>query len=940
VKALLLPAGRGLIEEIIPRLAGRDRDYSRNIIVFPGRRPAHFLRKALAGKVGTSFVPPVIFSMDEFVDSVYDRTGSSRKLETIDAVSVLYGIHRKAKNPLGGKGFVTPDSFFPIGLKIYRDIEELAVENVSPHRVKDIQPYTEEMIPSQTMERLQSLAYFYEKFYEAIGEEGFSTRALRYRMAAEKFDEVWKDDRQIIAAGFFALTESEKTLFRKLSSRESAVFIFQEGPGIRERIAGLGLDVEAEECPAVEPEVHFYRSPDSHGQVYGLNRVLEEGGLPADERTAIVLPSPETLFPLLRQGLTAIDERGYNVSLGYPLHRTPVFGFLNNLMELVASMDGDRVYIADYLRFVLHPYTKNIYFGDGAEVTRILFHALEEGLVRNRTKIFSTLREIEEDEALFDHVIGKFPGDGEITKQGLREHLRSIHLSTIEKFLSFENVGDFASKCTELLTYIFNHSTARLHPLFHPFSESFVRSLDLLSRSLMRDVVFEERASYFTFFRKYVMTCHTPFEGTPLRGLQVLGFLETRNLKFDRVFLLDANEDTLPDTRKDDTLLPFRAREILGLPTYLDRDKLAAYYFNTLAGGAKEVHLFFVESDTKERSRFVESLLWEKQKRDGTTDAARYLDTVQYGVKLGNEAPREIAKTEGVVRFLRGFTYSATALDRYLECPVRFYYSHVLGIDRKEEISGEIERADIGRFVHRAISGYFAERTGFPLKERDLDVEEMKRLADRLFSKEYGEGPAGALYLLKKQIIRRLQDLFTNYYLPLIREKTVTVVASEQNLRASFGPFSLKGRLDSMEKRGEKTYIIDYKTGSNPARLKIDFGRLDPDDRGSWNEAVGSLQLPFYLLLHSLQSGGGIRDMEGLFLLLGKASVDRGIELPLFGERDPEETFAVLKKVVSGLLEEIIDPAVPFRPGDDKKASCPVCDFRYLCGTQWIGKQA
>ena len=134
------------------------------------------------------------------------------------------------------------------------------------------------------------------------------------------------------------------------------------------------------------------------------------------------------------------------------------------------------------------------------------------------------------------------------------------------------------------------------------------------------------------------MTCYTPFEGTPVKGLQVLGFLETRNLRFDRVFILDANEEVLPDTKKDDTLLPFRAREILGLPTYQDRDALVAYYFETLLQGADEVHLFFIENDKKERSRFVERLLWERQKRDRTTDTKNYLKSVQYRIGLKNSA--------------------------------------------------------------------------------------------------------------------------------------------------------------------------------------------------------------------------------------------------------------------------------------------------------------
>ena len=95
-------------------------------------------------------------------------------------------------------------------------------------------------------------------------------------------------------------------------------------------------------------------------------------------------------------------------------------------------------------------------------------------------------------------------------------------------------------------------------------------------------------------------------------------------------------------------------RQGLGLPTYLDRDKLAAYYFETLWKGAREVHLFFIENDQKEKSRFVERLLWEKQRRDRILDAGRYLSKVQYRVDLKNKVPGEIQKTQGDGRLSQG----------------------------------------------------------------------------------------------------------------------------------------------------------------------------------------------------------------------------------------------------------------------------------------------
>jgi len=63
-----------------------------------------------------------------------------------------------------------------------------------------------------------------------------------------------------------------------------------------------------------------------------------------------------------------------------------------------------------------------------------------------------------------------------------------------------------------------------------------------------------------------------------LNGLQILGFLETRNIKFKKVIFLDLNEGVFPNL-SEDYLLPYRIRKILGLPTYHDREKLIYYYF-------------------------------------------------------------------------------------------------------------------------------------------------------------------------------------------------------------------------------------------------------------------------------------------------------------------------------------------------------------------------
>ncbi len=470
--------------------------------------------------------------MDEFIDRVYDSREDrpSIRVETLDAIALLHTLHKKSRNPLGGDYFMTPDSFFPLGLKIYRDIEELLIEGVPVRKVKEIDGVLTESLPQLSAGRLQTLSYFFEEFYSWMTSRGMSSRSSRYHAASETLS---REDlgpfRKMIFGGFYALTRSEKVLFRKMLSWDNVLFLFQEGPGMEEVLADLGIGAVAPAAEAIEPEVRFYRSPDTHGQVFALGSLLKKElveGIPLNENSVIVLPLADTLFPLLYHGLGFLQQEDYNISLGYPLQRTPVYGFLNSLMELISSMDGNRIYLPDYLNFILHPYTKNIYCNGSSEITRIMVHTLEEELTGSRTKAFFDLSEIEEDEGFYRRVAEKISGtEPEISEEGLRNHLKTVHRNTIGRFLSFQDVEDFARRSIEILHYVFEASTARLHPLFFPFSEAFVQVFQTLSRSLMKDIGFTETASYFTLFRKYLGSCYMPFDGTPVKGLQVLGVL-------------------------------------------------------------------------------------------------------------------------------------------------------------------------------------------------------------------------------------------------------------------------------------------------------------------------------------------------------------------------------------------------------------------------------
>jgi CRISPR/Cas system-associated exonuclease Cas4 (RecB family) len=938
VNVLLISSSENLVEKVAEHLIGIEKDYSSSFVIFPGKRPSHFLRKVLAEREKSSFIPPVILSMDEFIEHIHGESLGlcGRKLEAIDAISILYGIHAASPEHLGKKNFLTPDTFFPVGMKIYNDLEELYIEGVPPKKVKEIDTIAGENIPEPTAKRLQSLSYFYETFYKKIEEDHFSTRSSRYRAVSEDIDRLNLDRfKKVILAGFFALTESEKKIFRSLMKRENTLFIFQEGDGIKKKLSDLGITPERGFTPT-EPEIHCYKSPDSHGQVLGVSTLLKnriDKKERIDENTVIVLPSSETLLPLFHQALSLLDPDNYNVSLGYPLQRTPLFGFFNNLLEVVTTMDGDRLYVPYYLEFILHPYMKNIYFQGRADITRILFHAIEETLTEKRTKKFLSLSELESDEAIIGSIKEKVLGvEPSITLKMMREHLEAIHANTIRKMLSFRDVGDFARKLEEVVEYIYQNSTARLHPFFYPYSESFITHLDILSKSLMKDIQFQEVASYFTLFKKYIMTSYTPFAGTPLRGVQVLGFLETRNLKFENVIFLDANEGIIPDTTREDSFLPFKARQILGLPTYLDREEIMFYTFDTLIRGAKESHLFYVENDEKERSRFVEKFLWERQKREGKRDDKSYVKTIQYSVNLRDKNPRPINKSVEMIKFLKEYPFSATSLNTYLYCPLQFYYEYVLGLREREVVSEEFEKEEIGSFVHLVLSNYFKGKTGSILTEKEMNLKEFEKIFHKHFEEQYGKDPTGEIYLIRNQVERHLKDFIKNYQLPKIKEFQTKILGLEQRIDVAKDSFKLGARLDRVEKRGDRTIIIDYKTSANKNYLTIHYNKLDLKNRDSWSEAIGTLQLPFYLLTYSTLTGEKPENIDCMFLLLGRVRIDSDIEVPLFkNENEFKENFGNLTQVIFSLLGEIVNPDQPFIPTIDLKNNCGRCAYGFIC---------
>ncbi|MGQ9801734.1 MAG: PD-(D/E)XK nuclease family protein [Candidatus Saccharicenans sp.] len=976
---VLIRPGQDLPEILATRLLQSSQDLTEFQVVFPEKRPGHYLRKSLAQKLKKSFRPPVIQSFDEFVDSLYleINPNQDRPADPIDAVSVLYQLHRSQPEPLGGKAFLSLDEFFPLGLKLYQDLEELKAGLVTRENFLMIDSLAGQNLPEKTRTRLQKVSFFFENFYHRLAEEKLSTRATRLITVLNEFRPEHLDRfEHIILAGFYLLTAGETRLVKKVLESEGASLYLLDGPGIEEMAQSLGLDPkEAEIIPENpgnnhQPEIYFYLSPDYHGQLFILNNLMAEkvkNQSLLNEKQVIVLPALESLIPLHQQTLSALPEEAYNISLGYPLTRTPLYNFFDCLFNLIQTADeSNRVYAPYYLDFVLHPYTKNIYFPGpqpSAELTRILFHAIQESLNQKKGNLFWSLEEIVADRD-WQKKLDEYSETARTSKAPeFIKHLQFIHQQTIEPFFQIESIGDFALKLINLLNFLVHHSTAPLHLFFQPYAEEFFARLENLKNSLMNREKFQHLNSYFNLFRKLISEARVSFPGTPVHGLQVLGFWETRCLQFDEVYLLDMNEEVIPGSSKVDSLLPQMVRSALKLPTYREREKRYRYYLHQLVSGARSVHVFFVENSEKEKSRFVEEMLWEKQKKEKQPEASGYIRSASYKIDLSTPTVKPIAKPPRTLEALAIMEISASHLDSYLKCPLQFYYAHVLQLSEREELADTLERADIGTLVHLILNEYFRPYLNQPLP-REFDDDRLVRTVDQVFETRLAGAISGNFLLMKEQITLHLLEFLENYQQPVVRRlaaEGLPVVISQLekkiqlNYKVKGHTFRLKGKLDRVEKRGSDLCLLDYKTSASEKYQEIKFHRLELENRASWPEAIGSLQLPFYQLLAASEFQTPAEDIYPALLILGRNSISIDIEFsPLAGKKGRSQTdsdqfvyplgetsltretrkknFLLAKEIIDRLLLEIIDPDKPFTPDGLETDRCDRCIFVDFCG--------
>jgi CRISPR/Cas system-associated exonuclease Cas4 (RecB family) len=925
-----IPFSRDIIEFVAEKLLKEEKsDFSSVTVVFPHKRPALYLRRILYSKIGHSFLPPRILSMDEFM-SILAREVSPglREIDSLDSAYLLFQIVSKIPGSPWQKSSASFSEFLPWGLKIEQVIGELDIELVKDAKLIGIAEDWGENVSRNTEHLLGCLGEIRRAFHAMLEKWKLTTRSLDYARAASTIaEESTVKFPTIYFVGIFAMTEAEKRVVRHFLSTSALNYVLRQNDGSSWK-PFEEMDGWAEKEVITEtfsPEIFLHSAFNIHSEVVGLREILMKRE--ADyERTAIVLPEPGALIPLLSEVMTSLDT-DYNITMGYPLTRTPLSTLLNLIMKLEEKRRQDSYPVEDYLSFLMHPYIKN--FGSVIEPVhmRILTHSVEESLLHSKPLV--KLSDIEEESGIFERAAQMT--EREVSIQEFRDGIRNVHDTFIRKMSQVKTLNHLGEILEEILSHLLRHSPAAHYPFSGEFFHSFFLLSDRLKNFLLKDEEFKEPRELFELFRHLTGETNIPFQGIPLKGLQVLGLLEARCLNFRKVFVLDCNEGVLSSAAPEDSLLALPSRVALGLPLHYQKEEIYRYHFHSLVSSAREAHIFYRETEKEFRSHFIEKLVWEIEKKAGK------IGFIEPNPVMLNALPRssshfEIPKTQEMLDVLQEINFSPASLNSYLLCPASFYFANVLRLKERDKASSELDATLIGTILHKTLEKLYRPFVGVTLGEAECSRLEknLPITLNSVFQEAFGE-LGGEHYLLNQMALSRLKR-----YILLEKQKFLkkrSIISVEENFSS---PLKLKngitvniiGRADRVEYDGEECMIVDYKSGKNLERYSFKAFDFCGRSRVEIKKKIKSIQLPLYVFLYHQAHLVPYKDINSRLI-----SLRTGRDQVLFNVDVDRQKFmeGIFLPMLDSLIQEIFNPEISFTRDDTDEKLCEYCPFLSFC---------
>lgn len=940
-------------------------EVSRLAFVFPNRRTGLFFQKYLSEVADKPLFSPTILTIND----LFVQLSGKQTADRINMLFMLYDIYVRHSGSTETfdeflywgemllNDFDDVDKYMADARMLFTNVTDLReIENdfsfLDAEQIAAIRTFWSSFYPkgdSPNQEEFLAvwkiLYTLYNDLRDALAAEGRGYEGMIFREVVEQMEQNNCCDlpyTKVVFVGLNALSVAEERFLIQLQKRGIADFYWDYASDkvtdpnnkasyfVERNLKNFPSQYPLPAEEKVDTEIEVIGIPSGIGQakqVYTLlNELCKEDEMSPEEalRTAIILPDEHLLIPVLN----AIPEqiRRINVTMGYPLAGTPVASLMEYILALqknVRYVDRQPVfYFRDVLPILNHRYISstcpeivNALVKDIAENNRIYISAADLGKTDLLSVLFLPVTDVN---TFSDYLINV-----------LQELNKVMHALS-----SGEEEEDATQRTNDL----------KQEFIFHYFTT--VNRM----KEIMQDAGIEMKIdTYFRLLKRVTDTITIPFRGEPLSGLQIMGVLETRALDFDRLIILSMNEGIFPLRKAANSFIPYNLRRGFGLPTYEHQDSVWAYHFYRLIYRANHVSLLYDTRSnglqTGEVSRFVHQLHYHYE-------VPLQNKLVVYNVSSAKTPALQVKKTDEVMQRLNAFhkggnrAISASAVNTYLDCPLKFYFSVVEGIQEEEEVSETIESNVFGSILHKVM-----EELYMPLCGKIVTADLLKAIkkdtpvltgaiarafAEIFFMSDVVRPLTGQNFLIGEMIRKYVEKI-------LERDSKLTpfrYIESERKINRLFTlgdnrtEIQLKGFIDRIDEVRDAVRIIDYKSGSGTSVFTSVESLFDKEDK---DRAKAVMQVFMYSWMLGAAPAGktiqpGIYYMRTLFSDSFDASVSRRIERT---KTEPVTDFSAYSEAFEGelrrCLDEIFGRETPFTQTTTEKA-CAWCPFKDICG--------
>lgn len=393
------------------------------------------------------------------------------------------------------------------------------------------------------------------------------------------------------------------------------------------------------------------------------------------------------------------------------------------------------------------------------------------------------------------------------------------------------------------------------------------RICESMSEMMLRYPYFNHSETLGLLFQEVSGDEHINLEGEPVKGLQILDMVESRALDFKNVIIVGANENNLPGKGDYQSMIPFDLRQHYGLPMPQDREAMFAYNTYRLLQRAEKISFYYatVSGDFRstERSRYITQLEYDLPRLHPDHQFVHAKLRVKEFVKNDRKIFAD-SFSEKRLDALFAAGISPSAINKFKQCPLDFYYRYILGLGEEESPEENMSVADFGTLIHDVLEEFYKPHMGsYPSLDelKTLSQNSEKHLKAALEKRDKIQHVDGGYNLLAIRIaqsmieqyviqeIARLNQLKESGLQPKVA--SVESVLFKQIDHEHFGwhkPVALKGKADRIDEIAGKYLIVDYKTG------KVDQKNTSINQKKSLftsSDNGKQLQLASYILMYA-----------------------------------------------------------------------------------------